>query len=573
MQAVKRGARFRVLIALAAVAVPLAAAGQAHAAMAGANPATTGLRPDLRSAQITKFDSSTGATTIQVCFDKQIASVPTASLFRAGSYRSTGSPPRPNVPGDSAERAADSATRDANGTCANVVWSSSFLDPQQRTYVTADSGAVANVANGQLNLEDSVALNGSNSHNGTRGHAVAPDLEGITINQATLTVNYIMDEPVAAASPAPGAFAVMLQNGAINSNPGGAGTVTTSGNVVSVKYSAGQLGSPGNPVVQGIVHFFTVFEATQGFGNTTIMSAAAPGTGGLGNNPDLIAVTLSDDGTTADFTFDENVSLGPEANKVSPNGVVTGSDFAVVGSDSLVGCTHLAALTGADIVGGNTVRVPLTTASTGSLCTGGGANNNEYMVWGFVNRGVVTPASLGTRTACAQTAAGPPAVVDPTTACNAESGVPVGGNAGAFANGFTAGPDAFSTTFNASTGVVGIRLDQRFAAFVTGDINLVDDAGALIPGNPTTVSGAGGPAGPVVASAQFTPGQVAGAKSLLLDQGAFTSNAGYANVDQDLSPTATAKRQHKHGHVVRHKMHGKVHANKQQRRAAKAARS
>ena len=79
MQAAIRRTRFRVLIAFAVVAVPLLAAGPAHAAMAGANPGTTGLRPDLRSAQITGFNSTTGATTMQVCFDKQISSTPDAS--------------------------------------------------------------------------------------------------------------------------------------------------------------------------------------------------------------------------------------------------------------------------------------------------------------------------------------------------------------------------------------------------------------------------------------------------------------------------------------------------------------
>jgi hypothetical protein len=539
MQAPSRRARLRTLVVVAAaVAVPLVGVSSAHAAMAGANPATTTLLPDLRSAQITGFDSSTGATTIQVCFDKQIASVPTASLFVAGNYRGPGNPPNPAR----AEKPADSASRDANGTCANVVWSTSFLDPQQRTYITAKAGAVANVANGFLNLPDSVALNGGNSHNGTRGHSVAPDLEGISINQATLTVNYIMDEPVANALTGAGGFSVTLQNGTVNPNPGGAGTVTTSGNVVSVKYGPGQLGSPGNPVVRGNVRYFQVFEATQGFGNIGTMSATAPGTGGLSNNPDLQSVTIADDGTTADFTFDENIALGPNIN--------TTRDLTVIGSDQLVGCTHAAALTAADIVGGNTLEVPLdSNFAGGGSCFGGGQNVNEYFVWGAVGQGVV----VGTNA--------------PAGRQNAEAGVPTGGNSGAFANGFTTAPEAFSTAFNNSTGIVSVNLDQRFASFVTGQIHLVDDAGALIPGNPTSVAGAGGPAGPVVANAQFTPGQVSGAKSLFLDNGAFTSNAGYANVPQDLAPTATAKRQYRHGHVVRHKGVRHVRPNRAQRRA------
>ena len=79
--------RLAVLIGLAAISTSLLAAGQAHAAMAGANPATTGLRPALRSAQITNFDSTSGATTIQVCFDQAISSTPFAAGFQVGNYR------------------------------------------------------------------------------------------------------------------------------------------------------------------------------------------------------------------------------------------------------------------------------------------------------------------------------------------------------------------------------------------------------------------------------------------------------------------------------------------------------
>ncbi len=43
-----------------------------------------------------------------------------------------------------------------------------------------------------------------------------------------------------------------------------------------------------------------------------------------------------------------------------------------------------------------------------------------------------------------------------------EGGVPAGGNAGAFANGFTTGPEAFSRRSDNSTGVVSIVLDQSW---------------------------------------------------------------------------------------------------------------
>jgi hypothetical protein len=321
--------------------------------------------------------------------------------------------------------------------------------------------------------------------------------------------------------------------------------VTTSGNVISVQYGPGQLGTPGNPVVQGTVRTFgCAREATQNFSTTSRQSATAPGTGGLTNNPDLISVTVDSSVTpaTADFTFDENIA--------ATGGSIPAGSFRVVGSDGLVGCSNGAALGAADIVNGNTVRVPLDAVATNSTnCNS--PNQDEYFVWADVNPGVVTGTSA------------------PAARTNPEAGIPTGGNAGAFANGFTTGAEAFSTTFNTSTGVVSITLDQRFSSFVNGQIRLVDDAGALIPGNPTSVAGAGGPAGPVIAQAQFTPGQVAGAKSLALFNGAFTSTGGYPNVDQVLAPGGgTPKRQVKHGHVVRHKAHGKrIHRHGTNKRA------
>ena len=82
-----------------------------------------------------------------------------------------------------------------------------------------------------------MALNGSNSHNGTRGHATSPNLEGIMINQAPPAVNYIMDEPVIAASTAAASYSVTLQDGTTNPNPGGG--VTFSGDTVTVRAAAG----------------------------------------------------------------------------------------------------------------------------------------------------------------------------------------------------------------------------------------------------------------------------------------------------------------------------------------------
>ena len=118
--------RYRIAIAILAVAAPLAGAGSAQAAMAGANPATTGLLPDLRSAKITNVNADTGASTVQVCFDKPIASTPDHSEFFLGNYRQD-------------EVASDNVVRDSNQKCANATWSSSDVDVTQRTYIRIGS--------------------------------------------------------------------------------------------------------------------------------------------------------------------------------------------------------------------------------------------------------------------------------------------------------------------------------------------------------------------------------------------------------------------------------------------------
>ena len=108
MQSAIRRTRFRVLIAFAVVAVPLLAAGSAHAAMAGANPATTTLRPDLRSAVIASVNTTNGETVIQVCFDKQLDTV-SSNNFAVGTYAQQTTLP-------------DSVTNDAaNNQCVNAI--------------------------------------------------------------------------------------------------------------------------------------------------------------------------------------------------------------------------------------------------------------------------------------------------------------------------------------------------------------------------------------------------------------------------------------------------------------------
>ena len=176
-----------------------------------------------------------------------------------------------------------------------MVYSSLFIDPQQRTYMHVGYGAVVNPSVGApagANLADSVALNGSNSQNGTRGHAVQPDLEGITISQAPPAVNYVYDEPLASVGTAAPATGTPCSVRTVATTTVAGTGATFSGNVrrsVPRRHAR----SPGNQVVRATVGSFACArEATASFGNTVSMTATAPGTGGFSSKPDLTAVTV-----------------------------------------------------------------------------------------------------------------------------------------------------------------------------------------------------------------------------------------------------------------------------------------
>ena len=77
---------------------------------------TTGLRPDLRSAQITGFDSTTGATTIQVCFDKQIEHAERGLRLHGRQYRQAETRGRQRDTGCEREAARTSSSRRASST-------------------------------------------------------------------------------------------------------------------------------------------------------------------------------------------------------------------------------------------------------------------------------------------------------------------------------------------------------------------------------------------------------------------------------------------------------------------------
>jgi hypothetical protein len=196
--------RSRRLVALPiAATVLLALPVAANAAMGGANALTTSLRPDLRSATVQSTNTTDDTTTVRVCFSKAIASLPQAALFHLGGYG--------DVFGPGSRITATSATRSTN-SCADAVFPNS--DATSFTYVTVDgsagtapdSGISAVSTNGFGNIQDSTALIGSKTNNGTRGFGNGPDLTGISVNNGASTIDFTYDQRVGAVDPAATAF-------------------------------------------------------------------------------------------------------------------------------------------------------------------------------------------------------------------------------------------------------------------------------------------------------------------------------------------------------------------------------
>lgn len=491
------------LAVMVAAAVPLVAPVAANAAMGGANALTTSLRPDLRSATVQSTNAVDDTTTVRACFSKPIASLPQAALFAIGDYKDDDA-------GDDLH--ATSAVR-SSANCADAVFPND--DATQFTYLTAlgsdgtapDSGISAVSTNGFGNIQDSTALIGSNTHNGTRGFSSAPDLVGIQVNNALSAIDYTFDQRVASV---PGVLATDF----VANNPDGTEVqsldhltaprqISADRLTVRVFFAAGD--------VTNVVRAFVADGAVDakddpgggGQSENGLRSAARPGTDGNTDAPDLVSVVGSADGSTVDFTYDRTLT-----------GAVAPADF-MVGRSSSQFITPVAVA----IVGGpgnsNTVRATI-----------GGADqfSNEFWVEGASLEGAVTGVVGGDSTA---------------------GGLPMGGNVGAFATGFTVGPEALRVTFDNATNTVQVLFDQRWGNDNEPDFKLIDDQGSQIAAGAINVAGGGALLpGQTTATVTFPAGTVAGARALLLQQGAVETIGGlfFESRVQAISPTAPAAR-------------------------------
>lgn len=484
--------KYAPLVALA-LAAPLAVPAASNAAIAGALAPNSTLAPDLVSATVTGVATSgtSPGTTVRYCFNKTLGSTPVATRFSVRTYENQA------LIGDSAA---------ASGQCVDVLYGTIF-DPS--TYTTAGvagdgtpaGAAVVNSATGTGNNADSSALIApAPTNNGTRGRSTAPDLVGVSTGVGT--VSYTFDEALAVlpAATAPEThFFVVAPNGA--TTPAAAGTpVTYSSDRKTVTATF--------PSISGAVRAQYVptgtndLRAAEAGGDPAPVSAAAlPGSNGATTLADPIQGIIVGDGSSAqvDLVFDQPVTT-PDLTKISLL-LSNGSQVPVTAGSPAQPNT-------------NTLRV-----------TDSNKNRGEFIV------GVVVQA--------AAVAGG-----------NTVGTVPAGGNSGAFATGFTTGPDAVATTFDLPTNTATVTFDQRYTFGDSTKFRRVDNTGTVNNTDNATLSfGSTATPGRTTIQARFN--SLAGTRALQILQGGVATallvdpffppvTPQEGNVDQILAASASS---------------------------------
>ncbi|MDQ2738263.1 MAG: hypothetical protein M3Y35_06545 [Actinomycetota bacterium] len=509
-----RRASVRLAVGLVAAALPLVGASVAQAAMAGANPLTTTSRPDLRSVTLT----GTGA---QYCFDKVVTSIPNPGGFYVGGYRA-----------DNFSRATGAT---ASGNCVNATVGATTED----SFGQVAEGAVRTTGN-LGNRADSTALTGSTTHNGTRGLTTAPDLTGVSVVQTgAQQIAFTYDEPVDPSAIVGTAGFHFVTSTGIDIPSDTAAISTTDPKTVIAQFPIGG----GNPLVTDGVRAYSVAGAVSSANDGTLGtydSQALPGSLGLTTGrPDLVSAVYSRQpgnnsapggvlggtlgavlgkgfggtgincGTTGgascvvvDYTFNEGVNL-PLATGITQTilNTINSNYYAYLSDGSFVhpaavyepsGTTTIGVLNKLGIGGSTTVRAIYPTAN----------RFDEYLV-----KAAVTGPTQGLSTVppvCALTGAILPVLLPPGCAAvsstlpngpNVTGSAPIGGNAGAFASGFSTAPDAFTATFDTLTNTASVLFDQRVFGANPANFALLDSGGNAIAGAQTVSSCPPGTAG------------------------------------------------------------------------------
>jgi hypothetical protein len=363
------------------------------------------------------------------------------------------------------------------------------------------------------NLTDSAPLIGSSSNNGTRGFTSGLDLVNV-LSPGSNRLAFVFDQDVSTDNlpgNCPGATCPTQDllfydgGGTLHGNTAAnQAIISISDNVVVVQYSnppdpvadariglvrhAAQANDPGGPVFLLADTPFTAMGAKLRF--VTLGTAAVAGVAGSGNTaliePTGAALVNGGNSNQIDFTFETNVAAGAASAGCF---TATASDTARLFGDAVSVNNNVVTVT---FAGMQDFTERITRAGVQAPDPG------------------PTPIPPAADPAnCVQSATG--AVV------NTMAGLPVGGNVGAVATGYTDGPEALAG-ITVSGGNVTVPIDQRLAqnGVTLGRIHLLDDQGNAIGGPPSNaaVTGNGSATDPHAVTFTFDPVAVAAAAGM-----------------------------------------------------------
>jgi len=483
----------RALVAAAVLALPLFAVGSAQASIGGATPSNTnGLHADIRSATaLTTSDE-------QVCFDQTLSQsspvLSNYSLIYLTPYAS-----------DASDLTPTGVTLDStNPDCVDLAFSTQggTLDLNQFSIATALPDAVVGTVSGaEPNLEDSVTIGSSTGTEGTTGHTTGPNLvpdgvtgSGLPSSAPANSLAYDFDKNVDAGDVDPTTFWYENTDGDFCFST----AAYADGNIVIAtfpKTSDATCADASNgtasvaDAVRAGVYADSVFNVVDGdhsdetpnVNEGTEVSGAA--NGGQTEIEDLVKAQL--DPTNADevdYFFDHPIDAA----------TVQAADFQVDLSDgtSYVGSSAA--------IGSGTDEVIVSFNGDVSSEDGDLDTVDEYAVEAGVDNGALETLNPGDDAVCGteDNADLGDDSCDPTDTytndgpyfVNSPGAVPIGGNSGAFARGFTTGPDILSATINDSTDTATITFDQRVYDYDSlDDVEFLDDHGNVLA-SPTAIT-------------------------------------------------------------------------------------
>ena len=430
----ERARTARLAAGLLALAVPFVAASVAQGAIGGTSPAKTAA-PDLVSGNVV------AANFVQVCFDQPVdinGGTAEAGDLRVGGYKTS----EANTPPSVGAWALGSAPVSLGNNCIRSQIGETDLEAS--TVISVAAGTVRNETDETTNLEDSAPLIGSTTKNGTRGNSTGPDLQSTILLGPENEIVYTFDQEVRCASgqplsDGPDSFGFVSQDGTEHFGDAFPATGACDNNQIVVQFT--DLGDNVSQARSAWVDRGGAVADHYPLGeNTNPLFSVDSGGGGITTSPDLRSAELVDASGASDqmaFTFDQAVDTG------------RAGDFAAVYSDSP---NEEYGDSIANVVnGGKTVIVNFDDLS----------NRTEYVVGGSVS-------------ACAVNESG-----STSTDCNPAGGKPAGDNEGAFALGWTTGPDAVSATVNQGLGQVRVLMDQRYQKDSDSCAKLVNSEGQL----------------------------------------------------------------------------------------------